>query len=443
MTSGDRVRIFTIFPMLTPVAWSIRIEHMYEHLNEAIDVVEDFVSRFEPADVSGEEALALVGVFARLERIATAGRTLSGRRVEETRAWHGKGFRRFADWMASTAQTTLASAITTVERGRRLDTLPATRALFAAGELSAEQTRHISAAASANPAAERSLLDAAHMGSVEKLREECQQVIAAADHDKDEDQRRHRRRYLRIWPEDGMMRVDAKLTMDAGAKLREGIRARGEVYFRQARAAGSTERRECYAADALVAMADESTPGPKAVVNVIVDYAAIKRGSLESGERCLIPGIGPISIPAAQRLAEEGVIKALLSEDADVRAVVNFGRTVPPGVEAALRARDTSCVVPFCNERQKLEMHHYRELFVISRRTRLKDLCLVCHWHHLIITHRGWRIEGGPGEWVWLSPDEVERRSESAGYAKSRERIDADAARTDACSDSVAAARDP
>lgn len=240
-----------------------------------------------------------------------------------------------------------------------------------------------------------------------------------------------------------MMRVDAKLTMDAGAKFQESIRARSAEYLKQARAAGSTERRECYAADALVALADASTPGPKAVVNVIVDYAAIKRGSIESGERCLIPGTGPISIPAAQRLAEDGIVKALLTEDADVRGVVSFGRTIPPSMESALRARDTTCVVPFCNERENLEKHHYTEPFVISRRTRLKDLCLVCHWHHLIITHRGWRIEGGPGEWVWISPDEMERRSEARGNATAIEMTDASGVRSDAFSESVAAARDP
>jgi hypothetical protein len=378
---------------------------MYEPLRAAIASVETVLVDFEPQQVSGSDAVTLVDMFAKLERLAVAGRTLAGRRVEETKAWHGVGFRRMSDWMAARAGTTLGSAIATLDTGRRLEDLPATREAFVSGELSAQQAQHVTAAAAADPVAEQTMLQAAQVESVNSLRLQSQQVIAAASSDMDEDERRHRSRYFRVWPQDGMIRFEGATTVDDGAKLMATVAARTDTLVQAARAAGSRERREAFAADALTSLVDETMPGPKAVVNVLVDYEAIQRGRLRNGDRCAIPGIGPVSLAATKRLAEEGVIKLILTDQADVRGVVSLGRTVTAKQQAALEARDPVCVVPGCNETKNLENHHYTEPYVTSRRTRLKDLCRVCHWHHLIITYRGWRIIGRPGDWEFIAPD--------------------------------------
>ena len=171
----------------------------------------------------------------------------------------------------------------------------------------------------------------------------------------------------------------------------------------QARRAGSVEHREAYAADALVSLADAGSSGPRAVVHVHVDRAAWERGRVAHGERCEIPGIGPIPVAAAQRLAGDGLVKSVLSQDADVRAVAHFGRTIPARVRTALEARDVTCVVPGCDVHEGLEIDHVMPL-AEGGPTRLDNLARLCRWHHSLKTHRGWRLGGGPGEWRWFKP---------------------------------------
>jgi uncharacterized protein DUF222 len=379
---------------------------MFDQLRDAVGVVEGFVSALEPKQIPGRDAVALVCLFAKLERVAAAGRTLAGRRVEQTREWFGKGYPNAAKWMAEQAQTTLASAITTMETGRRLDELPATREAFATGALSAQQASQIAAAAATAPEYESSLIAMAKTESVNGLRNRCLQIQAtAASRDLDADERIARSRYLRSWNDaDGAVRLDARLTQDSGAKVLAVIATRGEELFERARAAGSRERRECYAADALVSLVDTSSPpGPKAVVNVLVSYEALKRGYLLKGERCVVPDMGPISIPAARRLASDAIVKAVLTDEADVRAIANFGRTIPARLRAAVEARDTVCVVPGCDETKELEIHHIKPLGQ-GGMTTLENLARPCKFHHHLITHRGWRLEGGPGSWQFLPP---------------------------------------
>jgi hypothetical protein len=72
--------------------------------------------------------------------------------------------------------------------------------------------------------------------------------------------------------------LDARLTADAGHRLMSTVDARSREFQEQARRAGSKERAEAHAADALVSLADTTTPGPRAVVHVHVDADAWERG---------------------------------------------------------------------------------------------------------------------------------------------------------------------
>lgn len=377
---------------------------MFDMLDRAVELARELVARAELSSAAGEDAVRLFDGFSELENFAAAGRTLAARRIEETQAWYGSGYRKPSEWVAARSGVTLGSAIATLDTGRRLQELPATRDAFLSGELSAHQAQEIAAAAAEDPSAEASLLDLARKESVNTLRRECRQVIAAASRDADADERIHRSRSLRFWTDpDGAVRLDGRFTPDAGARLIAAVKARAKELLDQAIKAGSRERRDCYSADALVALADSFTPGPKAVVNVMVDYTAIERGYLEKGERCMIPGQGPITLGAAQRLAENGIIRAVLAEGADVRSIVTNSRYVPPKLKAALEARDPVCVVPGCDATDHLEIHHLLG-FIITHRTRLEECAMVCHWHHLLLTHRRWRLEGSPGNWQFLPP---------------------------------------
>ena len=306
--------------------------------------------------------------------------------------------------MAAKAQTTLGAAVATIETGRRSEELQATRLALQSGGLSSVQAAEIAAAASVDPSSEWTLLETASVSTVNQLRDRCRSVIAAASPDLDAHERIHRSRYLRSWlDKDGAVRVDAKLTPDAGAPLMATVHARARLLREQARRGGSVERREAYAADALVGLADASTPGARAVVHVHVDETAWSRGRVERGESCRIPGLGPVSVAAARRLAEKGMVKTVLDDGADVRAVAHLGRTIPGRLRTALEARDQTCVAPDCDVSENLEIDHVVPL-AEGGPTRLDNLARLCHWHHSLKTHRGWQLTGGPRNWKFSRP---------------------------------------
>ena len=376
---------------------------MLDRLKDSVATIRAVVSSFD-SSLDVKRAAELVEVFAELERLATAGRTLAGRAVERSTVWRDEGFSTPARWMAAKAQTTLGAAVATIETGRRLEELPATRTTFAAGGLSGLQAAEIAAAAAADPSSELALLETAGSGTVNQLREQCRSVIAAADRDQDADERLHRSRYLRHWIDrDGSVRVDAKYPPDMVAPLIAMVDARARRLREQARRAGSVERREAYAADALVALTVDSTSSQRAVVHVHVDEAAWARGRVEQGESCRLVGLGPVSVAAARRLAEQGMIKTVLSDGADVRAVAHLGRTIPRRLRSALEARDQTCVVPDCDVSEGLEIDHVKPL-AEGGPTRLDNLARLCRWHHSLKTHRGWQLTGRPGRWNFSRP---------------------------------------
>lgn len=384
---------------------------LHQQLRDAVSAVRGILDELDQTRLSANEAAYLVDSFAELERLSVAGRTLTGRAVAQSDLWQRLGFRTPAQWMAVRSQSTMGAAIATLETGRKLDELPATREAFKAGSLSAHQAREISAAAAADPSAERSLLDVAQTESVAGLRERCRQVIASAVRDSDADERLHRSRYLRHWTDaDGAVRLDARLTPDSGARLIASVISRGNAMRDQAHRVGKPERREAYAADALVSLVGGLSSGPRAVVHVHVDHAAWERGHTVGGETCRIPGIGPVPVSAARRLASDGVLKAVLDEAADVRAVAHFGRTIPARLRTALEARDQTCVVDGCDERENLEIDHVQPL-AEGGPTRLDNLARLCRYHHAMKTHRGWCLQGKPGAWSWVKTERRAGRS--------------------------------
>ncbi|MGH2794321.1 MAG: DUF222 domain-containing protein [Actinomycetota bacterium] len=384
---------------------------LIDRVRHAVSTLRSLLADADPDQVDDREAAELFESLAELERLASAGRTIFSRRVETSGLWREQGYRSPAQWVAVRAQSTMGAAIATLETARRLEQLPATREAFQTGSLSAHQAQEIAAAASAAPAAEESLLESARVETVARLREQCRQVIATATHDADADERLHRSRYFRYWTEaEGAVRLDGRLTPDAGARLAAVAEGRARSLRDEARRTGSPERLEAYAADALVSLADATASGPRAVVHVHVDAAAWERGRTEGQEVCRIGGIGPISVSAARRLAADGIVKAVLDDGADVRAVAHLGRTIPARVRTALEARDETCVVPGCEQRHGLEIDHIQP-FVTGGPTTIDNLARLCRYHHAQKTHRGWLLDGQPGAWRWFRPKRSVGRS--------------------------------
>ena len=103
----------------------------------------------------------LVALGERIERCGRTLKTMAAAKVAASPAWQGEGDRTAEDWLARTTGSSKKDAESTVETGKRLERLPATADAARRGELSAKQAEAIAGAASADPAAEARLLDAA------------------------------------------------------------------------------------------------------------------------------------------------------------------------------------------------------------------------------------------------------------------------------------------
>jgi hypothetical protein len=140
--------------------------------------------------------------------------------------------------------------------------------------------------------------------------------------------------------------------------------------------------------------------GPKAGgVVAVVDFAALRRGQCLPGERCEIPGIGPVPVAAALELLGEGALRLVLTDGVDVRTVAHTRRRPSAHQLTALLARYHECCVAGCSSRVALQDDH-DDPWARTHETWLPNLKRVCPHHHGRKTHQGW-------DWVVEDPDPV------------------------------------
>jgi len=392
---------------------------MYSDLQRIASKLRQQVSGFEPERTSGPDAARLLEAFVTIEKLAAAGKLLAARRVESSNVWRKNGHRSAADMMARQTGTGLGSAINTLQTARQLGSLPATEDALRDGRLSEAQTREIAGAAIHKPDAEDELVEAAGQQTMNNLKLRCRRVRATADDGISRYEKIRRGRYLRHWTDnEGAVRFDARLTPDEGAKLVAVVKSETARLAAEGRRCGRHEPMAAYAADALAGLATPS-PGdrssaPTTMVHVRVDHQALLRGHLEPGEICEIPGIGPIPVAAARRLAEDSILNVLVTNGVDVTAVAHAGRTIPASIRRAIIERDPHCVVPGCDIREGLEIDH---VIPVNERgpTKLDNLARLCHWHHYLKTHQGHLLVRQDDHWTWGPPPQAPASGSDVG----------------------------
>ena len=163
-------------------------------------------------------------------------------------------------------------------------------------------------------------------------------------------------------------------------------------------AATAATAEPAYSADPLTDPDDPVAREPRATVIVRVDLAALRRGRARPGELCEIDGQGPVPVPVARYLAEDGLLAAVFVEAGDIRAVHHFGRTINARLRTALALRDRCCVVPGCGVAYGLEIDHVVAM-ESGGPTCLSNLALLCHHHHRRKTFEGWQLSRtGPSD---------------------------------------------
>ncbi|HXA30946.1 MAG TPA: HNH endonuclease signature motif containing protein, partial [Acidimicrobiales bacterium] len=120
---------------------------------------------------------------------------------------------------------------------------------------------------------------------------------------------------------------------------------------------------------------------------------------------CEIPGVGPVPIETAREVLGDAIMHLVITKGADIASITNLGRTIKAPLRRAVIERDQTCVVPGCDVRNGLEIDHRIIPVVENGETALWNLARLCRHHHHLRHHRGFRLEGGPGDWQWLPPE--------------------------------------
>ena len=378
-------------------------------LGELLDRIRAVVPQVEVDGLEASVAAEIVERCAEAERLFAALRVLAAATLEDKALWRREGFRSAAAWMASKTGTAVGPAIATLEMAGLLEDLPVLAGAFRQGLLSEAQAREIADVAADVPDAEEQLVEAAGKLSLKILREECQRVAAAAIvHEDDRHRRVHSKRCTRAWVRNGVGRFTAEMTPDELARWMARLDTRTDDIVADAIRGGWFESREAHSVDAMLDLAqpDNDAPtGPDTMIHVVVDHDALVRGHTQTGEKCEIPGFGPIPVTLARQMSEDAILKVLLTNGADVLAVAHGGYTIPAHLRSALEVRDPTCIVPRCDARRHLQIDH-RNTYNRTRVTKLDDLARLCRWHHYQKTFLGYTYRGGPGAWEWIPPED-------------------------------------
>jgi hypothetical protein len=396
--------------MPSPVAFAVP--------KRAVTDVTAYLADLEPDRITTSQAAELSSLFAELARLGSAGQTLVARRAAQGERWKAEGHRSAASWIARAAGTGLGEAKGLLETGERLERLPATTQALRRGELSGTQVREIAAAASSRPSTEAELLEVAGSGTIENLKDRCRRVravVGSAQAERDRYAAIHAARFFRHWSDpDGAFRGEFRLAPDHGARLLAAVEGRANDLFDEARRAERREPPTAYQADALVDLvtgspADTRSRGrDRAVLHVRADIAALRRGYVEGGEVCEIPGVGPVPVATATSVLPHAFLKILVTDGVDVLSVAHAKRTIGAHLRSAIEERDRSCVVPGCDVACGLEIDHWHTDFAADGPTALHNLATLCHFHHFQKTYRGFVLSGGPGRWEWEPPPELD-----------------------------------
>ncbi len=416
-------------------------------LLSAIEVVASFVSSCEAARFDGRDAASLVAAFARGKKLCAAGETLVATRAAECSAHLSSGHRSPAEWLASVTGASVGEASDILKVGEALPTQPRVEEALRKGNLTPSRAKLISGAVTANPRHEAELVRGAEADTFRQLKDRCLRARAQGRSGRDADAADaaiHAARRCRTWTDDeGAFRLDALLTPEAGASLLASLRVQSDRFFHASRKAGIHEPHEAYAADALVALVTGrgtlgrerrkvasrsaylgpagtgSEPGPepepdtrrqpaepRAMVQLRVDLAALRRGSVADGESCEIPGVGPVSVRTASELMGDAWVDLVISDGVDVTTVCRMGRSIPTSLRTAIVERDRRCVVPGCDATKGLEIDHWQVDHAAGGPLSMENLARLCKYHHYLRTHQRFVLSGGPGNWQFDPPEQ-------------------------------------
>jgi hypothetical protein len=173
------------------------------------------------------------------------------------------------------------------------------------------------------------------------------------------------------------------------------------------RADGAVKLAEAYLAGNPVS----GTGGERFQVMVHLDQEALGAdgdwaATLEDGTR--------VSAETFRRVACDcGLVAVGRDGDGEALNIGRRARTIPPAIRRALMLRDRGCAFPGCTHTSFLHGHHV-EHWLHGGETSLKNLVMLCTFHHHLVHEGGWKVaaeakgrfafESPESKWVALEP---------------------------------------
>ena len=304
-----------------------------------------------------------------------------------------------------------------------LDEMPGLRAAVDSGEVAlANAERLADAAQRTDPEAVDSASDLLEMAKElppDKFAREASAWTQRhqPDHGHQDWLDKRRRRYLKTWKQDGMMRLDGLLDPEVGTRICNRLQGAAEQLHRQDQQSARTDGEESAApgdpgggeglrswdqlrADALDLLTSGDAEGPKtgggsgrpkAEIIAVADIGVLT-GENPAG-RCEISGVGPVPPEVLERIACDAQLTGVIFADGKPLYHGSTVRTATGAQWRMLIARDGGCIG--CGAPTEQCQAHHIVPYARLRRTDIDNLVLVCwrchhniHDHHWQVTHR-------------------------------------------------------
>ncbi len=307
---------------------------------------------------------------------------------EKSEGWREDGASSMEHWVSYRFGKTLGWASEEVRVARALTALPHIAEAFGEGLLSWQKVVDLCTFVSPEEDERWSKTAQRYPASRIKQWAQMKRRVTRAEAAKTD-----RKRTLRMWWDDDVLRFEGALPSADGALFKRAIERHVEQQPKPPD--GQWPPLMEQQADALVDLAAtrlESDPDKaRATVVVHVDAAELARpdgvASLESAP--------VVSAVVAERLACDGYVQVVThGEDGSVIGVGRRSRVVPKWLERLVRERDGSCVCCGSDQVVGSEIHHVVP-WALGGRTDLDNLVLVCRRCHRMLHDRGASLDFG------------------------------------------------
>jgi hypothetical protein len=204
-----------------------------------------YVRDLEPESLSNEAVLAVFDEIVAVVKVAEAGRALLARVIHDRGLHRRSGHLSAAHLVAAASGTTVGAATAAIETGRAMSEHDGLDVAFRSGALSLEQAAVVSDAVRADASAEHTMLEAARVEGLRRMRAKARAVRAAVDDDRLGRYERQRRAACfrhGIDQVDGMVWGQFRLPPDDGAAVVNRIEVETDRVFREAHRAGRRDR---------------------------------------------------------------------------------------------------------------------------------------------------------------------------------------------------------